>query len=77
MIPRASLQLPLRPLNDMVHLLESFDEPQMRTRRALQLLERIVPHGGRIWAESAGQGEGATLSFTLPIAGTAPDMAKD
>ena len=37
----------------------------------------VEAHGGRIWAESAGQGEGATLSFTLPIAGTAPDMAKD
>jgi two-component system sensor histidine kinase KdpD len=28
----------------------------------------IEAHGGRIWADSPGEGEGATLSFTLPIA---------
>jgi PAS domain S-box-containing protein len=28
----------------------------------------IEGHGGRIWAESAGEGEGTTFSFTLPVA---------
>ena len=27
----------------------------------------IESHGGRIWAESAGEGSGSTFSFTLPI----------
>ncbi len=28
----------------------------------------VEAHGGRIWAESAGEGEGASFSFTLPAA---------
>lgn len=28
----------------------------------------IESHGGRIWAESGGEGQGATFSFTLPVA---------
>ena len=27
----------------------------------------VEAHGGRIWAESVGEGEGSTFSFTLPI----------
>lgn len=27
----------------------------------------VEAHGGRIWAESGGEGEGSTFSFTLPI----------
>ncbi len=28
----------------------------------------VEAHGGRIWAESAGEGQGSTLTFTLPVA---------
>ena len=28
----------------------------------------VEAHGGRIWAESAGEGSGSTFAFTLPIA---------
>ncbi|MDA8216377.1 MAG: hypothetical protein M0Z94_02025 [Dehalococcoidales bacterium] len=28
----------------------------------------VQVHGGRIWAESAGPGQGATFTFTLPAA---------
>lgn len=28
----------------------------------------IEAHGGRIWADSAGEGQGTTVSFTLPVA---------
>jgi two-component system sensor histidine kinase BaeS len=27
----------------------------------------IEAHGGRIWAESGGEGQGSTFSFTLPL----------
>ena len=32
----------------------------------------VEAHGGRIWAESPGEGQGATFSFTLPVAQMAP-----
>jgi len=28
----------------------------------------VESHGGHIWAESPGEGEGATFTFTLPVA---------
>jgi signal transduction histidine kinase len=32
----------------------------------------VVAHGGRIWAESPGEGRGATFRFTLPVAPPEP-----
>jgi signal transduction histidine kinase len=38
------------------------------TGLGLSLTKRLVElHGGRIWAESAGEGKGSAFSFTLPI----------
>ncbi len=40
------------------------------TGLGLALTKRLVElHGGRIWAESAGEGKGSTFSFLLPFAG--------
>ena len=38
----------------------------------LSLARQIVQlHGGRIWAESEGDGKGSCLTFTLPLGGRA------
>lgn len=35
----------------------------------------IDAHGGRVWAESPGEGAGSVFTFTLPIASKAPALA--
>ncbi len=64
------------PADKLPHLFKKFSRVHERQGLGLQgtglglaICKGIVEaHGGRIWAESAGQGKGSTFSFTLPIA---------
>jgi signal transduction histidine kinase len=56
-------------------LFEKFDPGTKGTGIGLALVKRIVEvHGGKIWVESAGIGQGATFRFTL--AKTLPQPAQ-
>jgi signal transduction histidine kinase len=58
------------------HLFEKFERGQKATNQhtegtglGLYLADKIIKaHGGKIWAESEGEGKGSKFCFTLPIA---------
>jgi CheY-like chemotaxis protein len=64
------------PPDALPHLFQRFYRVEAPDRSAipgtglgLAISKRIVEaHGGRMWAESSGPGEGTTMRFTLPLA---------
>ena len=53
--------------NRIFNLFEQLDPSMEGTGIGLALIKRIIEvHGGRIWVESAGWGQGSTFCFTIP-----------
>jgi signal transduction histidine kinase len=58
-------------------LFEKFDPGTKGTGIGLALVKRIIEvHGGKIWVESAGIGQGTTFRFTLAKTQIHPDQPK-
>jgi len=58
--------IPVESLNRIFDIFEKVDRGGEGTGIGLALVKRIVAaHGGRIWAESAGLGQGTAFCFTL------------
>ena len=67
-----------RFLERVFGLFEKLDPGGEGTGVGLALVRRIVEaHGGRVWAESAGLGRGATFCFTLPGGPSGTAQASD
>jgi signal transduction histidine kinase len=67
-----------RFLERVFGLFEKLDPGGEGTGVGLALVRRIVEaHGGRVWAESAGLGRGATFCFTLPSGGSGAAQAPE
>jgi DNA-binding response OmpR family regulator/two-component sensor histidine kinase len=65
--------IPKEKLSDLFKKFSQVHEtgraPASGTGLGLAICKGVVEaHGGRIWAESAGEGKGSTFSFTLPVA---------
>jgi len=61
--------------NDLERIFDSFEQVEFSTSRGFQgtglglalSIKFIGLHGGVIWAESRGEGQGSTFSFLLPV----------
>ncbi|HEY5865230.1 MAG TPA: GAF domain-containing protein [Candidatus Tectomicrobia bacterium] len=61
----------LRHHEKVFGLFERLDIASDGTGIGLTLVKRIIEvHGGRVWVESAGEGQGSTFCFTLPCQDT-------
>jgi PAS domain S-box-containing protein len=57
-------------LSRIFGLFEKLDPKSEGTGVGLSIVRRIIEvHGGKIWVESPGPGQGTTFLFTLPVAG--------
>jgi len=60
----------LRLFQEFTQLDASLSRQHQGTGLGLALTKKLVElHGGRIWAESRGEGQGTTFTFTLPLKG--------
>lgn len=58
------------------NLFEKLDPTVEGTGIGLALVKRVIEmHGGRVWVESKGLGQGSTFCFTLPAGERMPDHA--
>jgi len=61
-----------RLFQEFVQLETTRDKRQEGTGLGLSLTKQLAElHGGRIWAESEGEGKGSTFGVRLPFAGPA------
>jgi CheY-like chemotaxis protein len=68
------------PADKLPRLFEKFTQFHAKGRGGsglgLPIAKGIVEaHGGRIWAESGGEGKGSAFTFTLPVAAAVPEEA--
>ena len=63
-----------RYLDRIFNLFERLNVTVYGTGIGLPIVRRIIEvHGGKIWAESEGEGRGTTFRFTLPVADASPE----
>jgi signal transduction histidine kinase len=65
--------IPFKYQGTVFGLFERLDQSVEGTGIGLTLVKRIIEvHNGRLWLESAGEGQGTTFYFTLPLADGEP-----